>query len=235
MQITKNYSTKILGISMIFMLFSCQNSDHHEIVLESKQNNRTLELRALKNNQSRNWNHELLSQDIASYNKFSNIFDRYPLNNYPFPVANYDYSVYSNPFTIKKDSLIFKGILIGDYKKPESDQTTVKLSLIVLTNNDSTEAESFVNSRNFPYLTAEGSFNLDQARYKWVFSATPDGFSSLFFSMKFFDLRYGQTIVIYPQADQSFFYMQLNESPSNYTNFDDYIKKIKDGLDIKIG
>src|SRR5574343_105686 len=118
----------------------------------------------------------------------------------------------------------------GEYLTPESDTVITKLALIVLTNDNSVEPESFIDSRNFPYLTAEGNFPLPQQNFEWVFQATPDGFSSLFFSMKLFDLRFGETIVIYPQKDNSFFYQQVNESPNNYATFTDYTDKIKEHL-----
>lgn len=126
------------------------------------------------------------------------------------------------------DSLVFKGIQIGEYKDSNSDSLTTKLMLIVLTNNDTVEPESFVDSRNYPYLTAEGNFNLPQNEFKWIFSSTPDGFSNLFFSMKLFDLRFGETVMIYPQKDNSFLYEQIDESPNNYSKLEDYIKRIKE-------
>ena len=44
--------------------------------------------------------------------------------------------------------------------------------------------------------------------------------------MKLFDLRFGETIIIYPQIDKSFFYEQIKDSPNNYESFEDYQKSI---------
>ena len=42
--------------------------------------------------------------------------------------------------------------------------------------------------------------------------------------MKLFDLRFGETVIIYPQTDKSFFYEQIKDSPNNYGNFE-YFKE----------
>lgn len=211
------------------LFLSCEiTSQPVEQTVERKWDLNALKNRAESNLDSSKWNHALLKQDIETYNKYAEVFEKYPLNNFPFPIADYDYAVYSNPFTIHIDSLIFKGIQIGEYEDPNSNDIITKLTLIVLTNNDKVEPETFVDSRNYPYLTAGGVFKLPQNEFKWVFSATPDGFSNLFFSMKLFDLRFGETVIIYPQKDNSFLYEQIDESPDNYSKFDDYIKRIKE-------
>lgn len=211
-------------IALVLAMYSCKYETHHNSKISNEQDwdLSKLKERAIVNLDSSQWNLKLFQQDIEIQSNYSEIFDQYPLNNYPFPVADYDYAVYSNSFTIKSDSLIFKGIQVGEYTNPDSDSIITKMTLIVLTNDNQKEPETFVSSRNFPYLTAEGSFSLHKQNFEWVFQATPDGFSSLFFSMKLFDLRFGQTIVIYPKNDNSFLYVQIDKSPDQYSNFEDY-------------
>lgn len=223
----KNYHLVILTPLLIALFLACSTNKQ---VSQSSQNSdlSSLKNRVAANSDSNKRNQSLLDQDLETFHKYGDIFETYPLNNYPFPVADYDYAVYSNPFTLELDSFIFKGIQIGEYLNPNSDSIITKLTLLVLTNKDEVEVESFVNSRNYPYLTAQGYFNSPTNNFNWVFSATPDGFSSLFFSMKFFDLRFGETIVIYPQSNDSFIYDQLEESPNNYSNFEEYLQRIKE-------
>lgn len=220
----------ILIIIIGLVLYSCKNEiqSNEDTFIGQSWNLNDLKDRAMENLDSNQWNQALFEQDIETHFKYAEIFEQYPLNNYPFPVADYDYAVYSNPFTIKIDTLIFKGVQVGEYVNSDSDSIITKLTLIVLTNDDKVESETFVCSRNFPYLTAEGNFRLPKQNFEWVFQATPDGFSSLFFSMKLFDLRFGQTIIIYPQEDNSFLYVQIDESPNNYSKFEDYTEKIKE-------
>ncbi|MBK8555203.1 MAG: hypothetical protein IPL65_05265 [Lewinellaceae bacterium] len=233
---TRSVNLKTMGRQAVLLIiiglavYACQHEtqSNGSKPIASNWNVSALKDRAMANLDSSQWNQTLFKQDIETHFKYSAEFEAFPLNNYPFPVADYDYAVYSNPFTIKTDSLIFKGIQVGAYENPESDRIITKLALLVLTNDDKVTPESFVDSRNFPYLTAEGNFRLSKQNFEWVFQATPDGFSSLFFSMKLFDLRFGQTIIIYPQKDNSFLYKQIEESPNNYSKFEDYTNKIKE-------
>ncbi|MHC5310367.1 hypothetical protein ACYSNM_09960 [Myroides sp. LJL116] len=219
----------VLIIIIGFFAYSCTNenkSDTNTLIENTKILNK-LKKRAAVNLDSTTWDQSLFKQDIENYNEDSDFFGKYPLNNYPFPVADYNYTVYSNPFTIQKGSSILKGIQIGEHKSYFSNTVNTKLTLIVLTNDNKAKLNTFVSSRNYPYLTAEGNVELTQQNYPWVFQATPDGFSSLFFSMKLFDLRFGETIIIYPKEDNSFLYEQIEESPNHYSKFEDYIEKIK--------
>lgn len=178
--------------------------------------------RALQQLDSTKWDLKLFQQDIETYNKYAEIFQSYPLNKSPFPVAEYDYAVSSIPFTIQNSTHIFKGIRIGAYEDVESEKIIDKLTLLVLTNDANAEENTLVESRNFPYLTAQGFFKVINNKLDWVFSASPDGFSILLINMKLFDLRFGETVIIYPQKDTSFLYYQIQDSPNNYKNFEDF-------------
>ena len=205
-----------------------------QISNENNWNIQRLKDRAIQHLDSSKWDKELLIQDIETYNKYSDIFNSYPLNKSPFPVAKYDYAVSNIPFTVEKDSLIFKGVKIGEYENPESEKVIDKLTLLILTNDKDSEENTLVESRNYPYLTAQGIFKVSNNDFDWVFSASPDGYSTLLINMKLFDLRFGETIIIYPQMDKSFLYDQLEESPNNYENFEDFKKVILNNLKSKL-
>ncbi|WP_370214964.1 hypothetical protein [Mesoflavibacter profundi] len=226
---------KLIIIFILGILFtSCQDIEKTNSIAqgcnETKWNIQKLKDRAIQHLDSSKWDKRLFNQDIETYNKYSEIFNSYPLNKSPFPVAEYDYAVSSIPFTIEKDSIIFKGVRIGEYVNPESEKVIDKLTLLILTNNKDAEENTLVDSRNYPYLTAQGIFKVSNIDFDWVFSASPDGFSTLLINMKLFDLRFGETIIIYPQMDKSFLYDQLEESPNNYENFEDFKKVILKNL-----
>ena len=232
--------TKKLVIILISVLLlnSCKDIEKTKSnVQESNENNwniQKLKDKAIQHLDSSKWDKKLFNQDIETYNKYSEIFNSYPLNKSPFPVAKYDYAVSSIPFTIvEQDSIIFKGVRIGEYENPESEKVINKLTLLILTNDKNSEENTLVESRNYPYLTAQGIFKVSNYDFDWVFSASPDGFSTLLFNMKLFDLRFGETIIIYPQMDKSFLYDQLEESPNNYENFEDFKKIILNNLKFK--
>ncbi len=222
---------KIL-ITIIFgLLFSsCQENEKLNSLDKNTEVNKwgieKLGIRANQHLDNTKWDLELLNQDIEIYNKYSEIFQSYPLNKSPFPVAEYDYAVSSIPFVIEFDSVVFKGVRIGEYENPESEKIIDKLTLLILTNDKDSEESTLVDSRNYPYLTAQGIFEAKNIEFDWVFSSSPDGFSTLILNMKLFDLRFGETIIIYPQKDKSFFYEQIKDSPNNYGNFEEFKKKI---------
>ncbi len=229
---------KIL-ITIIFglLLSSCQENEKLNSLDKNTEINKwDIEKLGIKANQhldSTKWDSELLNQDIETYNKYSEIFQSYPLNKSPFPVAEYDYAVSSIPFVIEFDSVVFKGVRIGEYENPESENIIDKLTLLILTNDKDSEENTLVDSRNYPYLTAQGIFEAKNNDFDWVFSSSPDGFSTLILNMKLFDLRFGETIIIYPQKDKSFFYEQIKDSPNNYGNFEEFKKKIINNPKVK--
>lgn len=229
---------KILIIIVLGFLFnSCQDREKLNTIAktydEQKWDFEKLNNRAAQHLDTTKWDIKLFNQDIETYNKYSEIFQSYPLNKSPFPVAEYDYAVSSIPFSIKMDSSFFKGVRIGEYENPESEKIIDKLTLLILSNDKDAKQTTLVDSRNYPYLTAQGIFKVLNNEFDWVFSASPDGFSTLLINMKLFDLRFGETIIIYPQTDKSFFYEQIKDSPNNYENFEDFKKSIINNLKVK--
>lgn len=223
--------TQKILITIIFgLLFSCQENEKLNSLDKNTEVNKwdieELSTRANQHLDSTKWDLELLNQDIETYNTYSEIFQSYPLNKSPFPVAEYSYAVSSIPFVIELDSVVFKGVRIGEYENLESEKIFDKLTLLILTNDKNAEESTLVDSRNYPYLTAQGIFKVTNNEFDWVFSASPDGFSTLILNMKLFDLRFGETIIIYPQTDKSFIYEQIKDSPNNYENFEEFQKSI---------
>lgn len=223
---------------IIGLLFSsCQEEKENVTILGNIEkplwNVQALKDRALQHLDSTKWDLKLFKQDIETYNKYQEVFQSFPLNKSPFPIAEYDYAVSYHPFTIIMEGKIFKGVSIGECKDEDCEKIIYKLTLLVLTNNKEAEELTMVDSRNFPYLTAQGYYKVTNNKYDWVFSASPDGFSSLLINMKFFDLRFGETVVIFPQLDKSFFYDQINDSPNNYNSFEKFNSSILDNEKIK--
>ncbi|WP_418513462.1 hypothetical protein [Corallibacter sp.] len=231
--------TQKLLIFIIVGLFfsSCQERESSNSVTENTEINEwnieRLNNKSIQHLDSTKWDKELFHQDIETYIKYSEVFNSYPLNKSPFPVAEYDYAVSSIPFSIELDSTVFKGVRIGEYENPESEKIIDKLTLLILTNDRNSEETTLVDSRNYPYLTAQGIFKVTNNEFDWVFSASPDGFSTLIINMKLFDLRFGETIIIYPQSDKSFLYEQIKDSPNNYGNFENFKKSVMNNLKVE--
>lgn len=204
---------------LVFLfLASCSHStttaeDNVKTDLES------LKTRALNNQDSTQWDAELYQQDVETYKKFKSVFQSFPLNKSPFPVANYDYAVQSEPFEMTINHQLFKAIAIGEYVHPESDSIVNKLILAIA---GAYEESTLVDSRNFPYLTAQGTFSKDSLSYDWVFAASPDGYANLMLNMKHFDLRFGETILIFPEENNAFRYLQIEANPDDFKYIEQY-------------
>jgi hypothetical protein len=219
-------SLSILALIPVLIISACNNQAPPLNSKESNWSLEKLETISKRHLDPSNWDDDLYRQDIETYKKYAEILQGYPLNKSPFPVATYDYAVSSTPFDFKFDDLIFKGISIGEFENPKSENIINKLTLMVLTNDDNAEESSLVESRNYPYLTAQGYFKFKNHQYDWVFASSPDGYSTLILNMKLFELRFGETILIFPQEDQSFHYLQLEETPADYDSFDAFTKTI---------
>lgn len=229
---------KILAIIiLLFLIVSCQEREKTDSASKNNEVNiwtlKKLSDRANQQLDSSQWDSNLFKQDIETYDKYSQIFQGYPLNKSPFPVAEYDYAVSSIPFMIENDETIFKGVRIGEYENPESEKIIDKLTLLVLTNDKKAEEATLVDSRNYPYLTAQGIFKISNNELDWVFSSSPDGFSTLIVNMKLFDLRFGETIIIYPQIDKSFLYEQIKDSPNNHRDFKEFKRSLLNNPKVK--
>lgn len=162
----------------------------------------------------------LYQQDINTYAQYKEVFNQYPINKSPFPVAEYDYAVISTPIERNYGDKWYYGVNVGEYLNPESDDTSSDLLLLFVTEEKGVESTTLVESRNYPYLSAEGSFKTKNDRYDWTFVHSPDGFSFLIVNMKVFDLRFGKSIFLKPNDDGSFEYAQLVDTPNLHEDAD---------------
>lgn len=213
---------KYLVLLTIILFTSCQNKQLNNQIMNDNWTYGGLSTYVLQQIDSTKWDKKMLDQDIELLRNFPDVFNDYPTNKSPFPVVEYEYAVSSEPIVIKNKNSIIKGYLIGEYENYESETIINKLVLLVLTNDENSEDATYVISRNYPYLTAEGYFKTTIDTYNWVFSSSPDGFSTLFINTKLFDLRFGKTIIIYPQKDGSIRFHQFKVSPDDYSDFMDF-------------
>lgn len=221
-----------LMILLALAFFACRetNSEVSQPETERSWSLDSLSQRAKDNIDSTKWDTKLFEQDIETYREYAEVFQSFPLNKSPFPVANYDYAVSSKPVLIESNGHVFKGVRIGEFENIEDEEPVDRLTLLVMTDAKDSEENTLVESRNYPYLTAQGFFKTRDNTFDWVFSDSPDGYSTLMVNMKLFDLRFGETIVIYPRSGRAFVYDQIEDSPGNYQNFDKFSSALKVSL-----
>lgn len=219
-------------LALLVLLASCTEKPQPETPIENSENlewtESKLKERANQHLDSNAWDRQLLAQDVETYQNYAEVFNDFPLNKSPFPVAEYDYAVSYIPFDLEMEQAHFKGVRIGEYPDPDGDVIADRMTLLVLCNDTNASEITLAESRNYPYLTAQGRFTVKNQDLEWVFASSPDGYSFLMVNMKLFDLRFGETIIIYPQPDQSFRYQQIEDSPNNYAEFEKFRQRITD-------
>lgn len=179
-----------------------------------------LEQRNAANLDSAKWNLDLLRRDIEHRNDFADL----PLNKGAFPVADYDYFVSANPFTEPAGEYTVHGVAVGDNN--EGKKSWHFAVFIRCAKDADVQSSDLAFSRNYPYFTAQGYFQVNGDRFDWLTATAPDGFGLAFVNMKLFDLRFGKTIFIFPLADHSFRYLQLDVNPDRFGDFEGYKRVI---------
>lgn len=184
----------------------------------------SLKMKVESNQTPVKWNQELFSKDLE-WLKNNN---SKPLKSLPFPVEKYDTYVFSKPFDFKIHNSNFVGISIGENIGGKVDKMRFRhdVCLIFFTKDKAPVFDKVdINSRNSPYITFQGTFKLIQD-FDFVGVKSPDNGGFLMVSMKAFDLRFGQTVIIFPNENGSFYYIQLEEKPILDEDFNNFIQRI---------
>lgn len=184
----------------------------------------SLRVKSINNQNPDKWNTELFENDkkwlLNSKSK--------PMQSLAFPVETYDYYVFSKPFNFQINEAHFSGISFGENTGGKENKFIFKheLTLIFYTEDLDHQINGDVSSRNFPYLTIQGQLQLNDI-YDFIGVKSPDNSGYLIVNLKSFDLRFGQTILIFPNKDNSFYYLQSKEKPMEGEKFEEYLIRIK--------
>lgn len=202
----------------IFLIFFTDNS-FGQTILD------TLKSKAENNQIPGNWNMELFTKDL-SWLKNNN---SKPLKSLAFPVEKYNTYVFSNPFHFKIKDSNFTGISFGENVGGKESKMKFRhdLCLIFFTKDTLINIEKAdVSSRNSPYLTFQGTLMFKE-QFDFVGVRSPDDKGFLMVSTKAFDLQFGQNIIIFPNDNGSFYYLQLTEKPIRNEDFKTFIERLK--------
>ena len=185
----------------------------------------TLETKSENNQIPEKWNMKLFEND----KKWFKDKNTEPLSSLAFPVAEYEYYVFNKLFNFKIADAHFSGISVGENTGGKVDKFIFKheITLIFYTGNQDYQINGDVSSRNYPYLTVQGELQLNNL-YDYVGVKSPEGTGYLLVNLKSFDLRFGQTVIIFPNGDNSFYYLQSSEKPLSDEKFTDFLVKIKE-------
>lgn len=138
-----------------------------------------------------------------------------------FPVQRYKYAVFSKPFQFDAYGHTFFGISFGENS---NDIFSYGFTVIFYINDQIPDVNSLVMSRNAPYLTAQGELDIRTNKFQFFGIKSPDHMGFVTVNLKTFDLRFGETIIIFPYKDNSFVYLQLSHSPATIEGMENFIE-----------
>ena len=207
-------------IFIIFALISVlKNECFCQTIIDS------LGIKSENNQNPEKWNRDLFFKDLG-WLKNNN---SKPLKSLAFPVERYETYDFTKFFDFKIDNYNFTGISIGENIGGKEGKMRFRhdFCLVFFTKDSIKTIDRVdVNSRNSPYLTFQGTFKLKQ-QYDFVGVKSPDEKGFAMISMKAFDLQFGQTIIIFPNDNDSFYYIQIKEKPILNEDYNDFIERLK--------
>lgn len=176
---------------------------------------------------SSKWDLELLKNDVEDkqYDKKEINWPTKPaISSYPSPVPEYDWG-FCALYNLKVEigGKVLKGKSISNaadkYRvlAESNDYFITKFTILILT--DLLEDRASMNtviSRNYPHYMSTGKQKTTQGEIDWVQMDMADGQNFAIINQRYFDLAFGQTIIIVPQKDGSLRFLQLEASIQSF-------------------
>jgi len=175
---------------------------------------------------SSSWDMTMLLEDIEGEKS-----DQWPtkpaLSNYPSPVPEYHwgYVVLGNQELLIEDKVIegkFIGYAKDEYRnhllRDSADYYINYFNIFILT--DLKEDESGSNSsvsRNYPHYLSTGKQKTSLGSIDWVQMNLADGQNFAIINQRYYNLKYGKTILIVPLDDGSIRISQIDEEIGSMT------------------
>lgn len=206
-------------ILIIALLLIIKHENFCQSIIDS------LRTKAENNQNHEKWNQDLFLKDLE-WLKYNNAK---PLKSIAFPVEKYDTYDFTKFFNFKVANFNFSGVSIGENIGAKEDKMKFRhdFCLVFFTKDTIKTIDNVdVNSRNSPYLTFQGTFKLKQ-QFDFVGVKSPDEKGFAMISMKVFDLQFGQTIIIFPNDNGSFYYVQVKEKPILNEDFSNFVERLK--------
>ena len=197
---------------------------------------------AAAQNDPQKWDQELLAEDLEYLETDDNSL---PIFTGVFPVANYDtpgtggssscYFYKGGKSFMSKSFIVNKGehnaVYLGEERLQEAYFTFVLLTDFVDTVNY-THAMTYAESRNHPHYICEGTLKTQKQNIDFLAMMTGDRNNYAVINMRFFDLRFGQTVLIAPQKDGSLRFLQVESPGLNSITAKAYVDKLLDQPEI---
>jgi hypothetical protein len=222
----------------IILLFSCHSNTNRFWTEEKAQ------AYLLNRQDSTKWDMEILERDLKDYTVSGS-----PFTLGVFPVPDYDL-VGKGSFTglgnlwclgidgsekrIGNKTILYYGFFVknSDVNKQYigNRKDEVFFQIIVLTDFIDTvnykHTSSLISSRNHPDYIGEGYFKTKENKIDFAAFITADRTTFAIVNMRLFNLKYGKTILIAPQKDNSLRSMQINSPELSSDDIDNYTDEL---------
>jgi len=225
-----------LGLALLFVWNTSAQNTAKEWTYEDKKNYAT------RNADSTTLNMKMLKNDLSTKNTWPT---KPAISNYPSPVKKYDwgYCMLGN-LTLEMEGKTLYGKSIANAKdafrvlKDTSDFYKVAFNILYLTDIDDVDKGSaaHVASRNYPHYFSSGTQKTTQGEIDWVQMDLADSSNFAIINQRYFDLQFGQTIVVVPQKDGSLRFLQLDIAMDSFSRspFDETGKKKNEAFYAKL-
>jgi hypothetical protein len=167
-----------------------------------------------------------------------------PINKLPFPVAKYGkgYNGYaSKGIELNIGEKQIKGasfaVSTNEYsiepKHNPEKSNIIFFNILVLTDKPESENSSnSVSSRNYPHHTCQGRRKTSIGNVDWFAMHLATGVKFATISTKYFNLDFGQTILVAPQKDGSLRFKQMDLPMLSTDEIDGHLAKIEGQKDV---
>lgn len=183
------------------------------------------------------WDMELLQDELKPRDNDESWPTQEPMLHIPYPVAKYRAGYTTKSISMEIGDKKIKGGsyaagTMNEYLKPlcdDQDQDNfIFFNILVLT--DMPEPENSMNSvisRNYPNHTCQGRRKTSIGNIDWIGLHLATNESLALVSTKYFNLKYGETILVAPQKDGSLRFMQVDLPNVSTREIDAEIDKLK--------
>lgn len=167
-----------------------------------------------------------------------------PINKLPFPVARYGpgYQGYAaRGISLEVGNKTIKGGTFAvstnknsiEPKYNPDKSNIIFFNILVLTDKPESESSSLsVSSRNYPHHTCQGRRRTSIGNVDWFAMHMATGAKFAIVNTKYFNLEFGQTILVAPQKDGSLRFKQMKLPTLATDEIDEQIAKLGEQEDV---
>jgi len=197
---------------------------------------------AHRNDDPARWDTTMLREDLEWHLEPPNWPTQAAISDIPSPVADYDWgycALRGVEATIGQKKIRGYNVAyakdsfrLTDFPDPTAYYQSYFTILVLTDWPQSANQAAHIVSRNYPHYLATGKFRTSTGDLDWVQMNMASGQNFAIVSQRYFDLRFGSTLLVAQQIDGSLRFRQLEQSPGkvmldgSVPGLEDYLKTL---------